>query len=87
MIKHILLQERQTDNEGKLSKLVFRNRRMQMDGFTSWGSVLSTSLFLIVIINIVSSLSPGIRCFLNVDDFGIYISGSFFSIHGLGLDS
>ena len=40
------------------------------------GSVLSTTLFLLAINDIVSTLPPGVRSSLYVDDFAIYASGS-----------
>ena len=48
------------------------------------GSVLSTSLFLLAINNIASSLPPGVRSSLYVDDFVIYASGlSLSPLHSL----
>ena len=40
------------------------------------GRVLSITLFLIAINNIIASLSIGVRSFLYVDDLAIYTSGS-----------
>lgn len=44
------------------------------------GSVLSTTLFLIAVNNIVSTLPPGVRSSLYVDDLAIYSSGSSLSV-------